>query len=203
MSRQIEFIEVAIRSRRPREPYRYVEKYLLRLFIISTLILTCVSCDEQPDDRAQLSTSERGVVETYYPSEPSERELAQRDAANAVLTSNHHHFNGGEKVDVGRLALNNDAFDFMLGRSVSDFPNVFSTAELFTQEKAKTYSNGEHMAPWMDTLRSPFGKSELVFYHLYTEIGLAYGYESQKDDLLIAVNAGKIVAWRFFPLTLY
>jgi hypothetical protein len=144
-----------------------------------------------------------GVAETYYPREPSERECAQREAANAALMANHYHFNGGKQVDVGRLALNNDAFDFMIGRPTSDFPSVFSVAETFTQARAKTYSNGEHMVPWMDTLRSPFGTSELVFYHLYTTIGLTYGYESQKDDLLIAVNAGKIVAWRFFPLTLY
>lgn len=180
-----------------------MDRNILQRSLLATLILFCVGCSSRSESDGAPSPDRTAVAETYYPRVPSERERAQRDAANAALISNHYHFNGGKQVEVGRLALNNDAFDFMVGRPKSEFPTIFSVADAFTQAEAKTYSNGEHMVPWMDTLRSPFGTSDLVFYHLYTEIGLTYGYESQKDDLLIAVNAGKIVAWRFFPLTLY
>lgn len=180
-----------------------MDNNILQRLFLATLILFYVGCDSRSGRDVAQPTDRPTVAETYHPSVPSERERAQLEAVNAALTDNHDHFNGGEQLDVGRLALNNDAFDFMIGRPIADFPTVFSVADTFTQAEAKTYSNGEHMAPWMDTLRSPFGTSELVFYHLYTEIGLTYGYESQKDDLLLAANAGKIVAWRFFPLTLY
>ena len=130
--------------------------------------------------------------------------MAIRDSqvavVNAVLLANHPHFTAGRSR---APSLNVDAFDFMLGRPMSEFASLFAAAggSMSAVEIERKYPDWP-MASWMRKTQQA-SEGELTFYLLFTEIGRTFGYDGQADFLVIATEAGTVKEWALFAITEY
>ncbi len=125
---------------------------------------------------------------------------SQVASVNAALLANHPHFTAGRSR---APSLNVDALDFMIGRPMSDFPDVFAAARTSVSvvEIERQYPDWP-MASWMRKTQQA-SEGELAFYLLYTEIGRTFGYDGQADFLVIATEAGTVKEWALFAITSY
>ena len=119
---------------------------------------------------------------------------------NTLLVKHHSRLASGLPRD---QSLNVDAFDFMLGKSTTDFPVIFGDKKHSLKvEEAKAQYPDFPIANWMAETQDDY-EDRLRFDILWTQIGLTFGYEAQCDYLVLAQSNDVIVAWELFAITDY
>ena len=138
--------------------------------------------------------------EKHMSKQPDSIREAQVQAVNNAILANHPHFTEGQPIEVSLTAT---ALDFMIGRPVVDFRDVFSAAEKPVDVRyVETKYADVRMHEWMVKLQGS-DDSTVRFYLLFTKIGLTYGYEAQEDFLLVAVAEDQVMDYRLFAITEY
>ena len=165
---------------------RYVPKPMNYFATLMFGVVCCIGCT-------------KSAPEMISPSAQTGAER-QRIAINEVLVAHHPHFTQGKARSP---SLNVDAFNFMIGRSVSDFPTIFTPAdEPVTEAEAKRCYRDERIAEWIKS-RTDEASEEPAFYVFDTAIGRTFNYDAQMDYLAIETNDDIITAWEMFAITLY